>query len=316
MENVLDALDWGTRKTKPTHPPLCQLPKEQESPLTHPFAFTTGQPHDYFRLLRERAPISWHPIENNDGFWALTRYEDVKYVDMNPKLFSSQRGGIHMAMAPPKNSIERRLQGAAVNNLICLDQPYHIPLRMHQRPFFTPDFVSSLRDKVAKEVDRLLDNMEASGPRLNMVDYFSEKLPLFTLSEMLGVDEKDRPKIARWMHYLELAQVTLAQNDGERENKTSLLFLTKFLWNVRQMFRYGQKVMQDRRKNPRDDLLTAIAQAQFDGEDMTQDFLDGSWLLIIFAGNDTTRNSLSGTMRLLSQFPESKTAFIRRPKLD
>ena len=86
---------------------------------------------------------------------------------------------------------------------------------------------------------------------------------------------------------------------GNPDAKVSPWFIMKFLWNIRQMFNYGQKVLQDRRKNPRDDLLTVIATTEVDGEPMDQSYLDGSWLLIIFAGNDTTRNSLSGTMRLL-----------------
>ena len=81
------------------------------------------------------------------------------------------------------------------------------------------------------------------------------------------------------------------------------------------MFNYGQKVLQDRRKNPRDDLLTVIATTEVDGEPMDQSYLDGSWLLIIFAGNDTTRNSLSGTMRLLTQFKDQKQMLLDDPNL-
>ena len=91
--------------------------------------------------------------------------------------------------------------------------------------------------------------------------------------------------------------------------------MMKFLWNIRQMFRYGQKVLEDRRRNPRDDLLTVIATTEVDGEPMNQSYLDGSWLLIIFAGNDTTRNSLSGTMRLLTQFQDQKQMLLDDPNL-
>ncbi|MGB0343741.1 MAG: cytochrome P450, partial [Parvibaculales bacterium] len=69
--------------------------------------------------------------------------------------------------------------------------------------------------------------------------------------EMLDIDEKDRHKIVRWMHYLENAQYIIGNPDA----KVSPWFIMKFLWNIRQMFNYGQKVLQDRRKNPRDDLL-------------------------------------------------------------
>ena len=81
------------------------------------------------------------------------------------------------------------------------------------------------------------------------------------------------------------------------------------------MFAYGQAVMADRRKNPREDLLTLIAHAELDGEKMPTSFLDGSWLLIIFAGNDTTRNSLSGTMRLMTQFSDQRQMILDDPSL-
>ena len=73
------------------------------------------------------------------------------------------------------------------------------------------------------------------------------------------------------------------------------------------MFAYGERVMADRRVNPRKDLMTAIANTEMAGKPLPQEYLDGSWLLIIFAGNDTSRNSLSGTIRLLTQFPDLVT---------
>lgn len=275
-------------------------------------AFTSGQPFNYYRTLRETAPVAWTPVPHAAGFWAITRYEDVKRIELDPDTFSSQLGGINMAYGPPgKRHV--RLHGAALNTLICLDRPYHVPLRMQHRAFFTPDYIAELRKKVEVKVDQLLDVMEKKGPVVDMVPLFSEQLPLFTLCEMMGVDEKDRPKVIRWMHYLELAGHMFAESAQGR--RISPLFLAKFLWNVRQMFRFGEKILQERRRNPREDLLTAIAQAKLDDEPLPQEFLDGAWLLIIFAGNDTTRNSLSGTMKLLTEFPEQKQRLLNDPSL-
>jgi cytochrome P450 len=276
-----------------------------------------GQPHDYFHKLRAQAPVSWwQPPSDTDvaGFWALTRYEDVKKCDLNSKDFSSQAGGILMGYSD-KSSGPKNLRAASLDSLINLDQPFHIPLRMAHRPFFTPDFVADLQVRVQGEVDRLLDNIEAKAAKndgkVDLVSNLSEWLPLYTLCEMLGIDEKDRPKIVRWMHYLELAQYITTDPD----KSLSPLFIAKFMWNIRQMFKFGRKILADRRKNPRNDLLTLIATAEVDGEPMDQTYLDGSWLLIIFAGNDTTRNSLSGTMRLLSQFPDQKQMLLDDPSL-
>ncbi len=275
-------------------------------------AFTSGQPFDYYKRLREEAPAAWTPVPMAAGYWAISRYEDVKRIELSPDTFSSQRGGINMATGDPKDG-HTRLAGAALNTLISLDRPYHVPLRMQHRSFFTPDYIAELRKKVEVKVDALLDEMERKGPVVDMVKMFSEQLPLFTLCEMMGVDEKDRPKIVRWMHYLELAGHMIAEQAQGR--KISYVFLAKFLWNVRQMFRFGERVLQDRRANPRNDLLTAIAQAEIDGEPLSQEFLDGAWLLIIFAGNDTTRNSLSGTMKLLTEFPDQKQKLLDDPAM-
>lgn len=292
----------------PVHAPIYQTPDGFN--LADNVAFTQGQPFGFYKRLRDEAPAAWTPVDQAAGYWAITRYDDIKRIELDPETFSSQRGGINMATMPPPKAIER-LSGAALNTLISLDRPYHVPLRMQHRAFFTPDYIAELRKKVEWKVDRLLDDMELQGPELDMVTTFSEQLPLFTLCEMLGVDEKDRPKIVRWMHYLELAGHMLAEKAQGR--RISPLFFAKFLWNVRQMFRYGEKVLQDRRRNPRPDLLTAIAQAEIEGEKLSQEFLDGAWLLIIFAGNDTTRNSLSGTMKLLTEFPEQKQKLLDDP---
>ena len=277
-------------------------------------AFRSGQPHDYFHQLRAQAPVAWSRVPDFAGFWSLSRYDDVRYCDQNPKIFSSQKGGILMATGDPKEA-PQRLMHATMNSLINMDQPYHMPLRMTQRPFFSADFAQKLRARVTKEVDRLLDNMERvahkQDGRVDMVKHFSEWLPLFTLCEILGIEERDRAAIVRWMHYLELSTYIVS----DPEKKISKWFALKFLWNLRQMFRFGERVLAERRKKPQDDLLSAIAAAKLGNEPMSQPFLDGAWLLIVFAGNDTTRNSLSGTMRLLTQFPEQRQMLLDEPSL-
>jgi len=220
---------------------------------------------------------------------------------------------------PPKHlRFPKKLFPAAINNLINLDAPRHMELRVQQKDFFIPKYVATLNEKVGNHIDSLLDNLEASAKssETNTADFvkiFSEQLPLFTLCEMLGVDEEDRPKIVKWMGYLEMAQQVVAEPMGTFLKDP--MFIPRYIKNVNEMFAYGEKVMADRRANPREDLLTVIAHSTLGGEQLPQEYLDGSWLLIIFAGNDTTRNSLSGTLRLLTQFPDQKHALIEDPKL-
>lgn len=295
----------------PAYAPAYNPPADFD--LTDALSFTQGQPFEFFKRLRDNAPVAWVPIPKLAGFWALSKYEDVKRVELDPETFSSQVGGILQSYGNDETARHEKLHSASLNTLICLDRPNHIQLRMQHRGFFTPAYIAELQKKVAVKVDSLLDEMEAKGPVVDMVEMFSSQLPLFTLCEMLGIEEKDRAKVVRWMHYLEVVGYVMAER--ESGGKVNPIFIAKLLWNVRQMFAFGRKLMEDRRKNPRDDLISAIAKAEVEGEPLSPEFLDGSWLLIIFAGNDTTRNTLSGTMRLLTQFPDEKQKLLDNPDL-
>ncbi len=307
LQPVTDTVWIDSEADRPAYAPVYTVPRHFD--LADFNLWTKGQPFDYFRALREVAPVAWCDQKDAAGFWALTRHDDIKQVELDPETFSSQRGGINIFYGRPEQR-KGRLYGAALNTLICLDRPSHIELRMQHRSFFTPEYVANLKARVETKVDQLLDELEARGPVVNMVEHFSEQLPLYTLCEMLGVDEADRPKVKRWMDVLERIS-SLVRAKGL---STTLIWeATKARWTIQDMFKYGERVIQDRRDSPRDDLLTAIASAEVDGEPLSQEFLDGSWLLIIFAGNDTTRNSLSGTMRLLTEFPKVKERLIANP---
>ncbi len=304
-ETYTEDMDSRGPKTAPVYP------LDPPALLTDNGVFTGGQPIDAFHVMREHAPIMWHPEPEGPGFWAMTGYEDIRKVELDTATFSSQKGGILMTYGRE----DRRhplLHRSSLDTMICLDQPHHMPLRREHMPFFTPGYVEDLRKKVDAQVGALIDDMVARGPRVDMVETFSAELPLFTLCEILGVDEADRPKLVGWMHYLEIAGYTLQQKEiGDVDP----VFLGQFLDAIQEMFDYGQAVLQQRRREPRKDLLSAIANARVDGELLSENFLDGSWLLIVFAGNDTTRNSLSGTMKLLTEFPQQKRLLIDNPNL-
>ena len=279
--------------------------------LTDLDLFTKGQPFGAFAKMREAAPVCWHDEEEGAGFWALTKYQDIRAVELDTKTFSSQKGGILMnyGHADARHPLLHR---ASLDAMINLDQPYHFPLRREHMPFFTPAYVANLRERVDAKVTALLDAMEAkardTGGPIDMVESFSAELPLFTLCEILGVAEADRPKLIKWMHYLEVSADTMRKGEAIDPQ-----FFGAFVENVLEMFEYGKTVLKARRADPKPDLLSAIANAEVDGELLSDEMLDGSWLLIVFAGNDTTRNSLSGTMKLLTEFPEEKQKLIEDP---
>ena len=282
--------------------------------LANPSSWTSGHPHSYYKRMREEAPVLWSPgFKFFSGFWSVSRYEDIKTVELNPQVFSSQRGSINLGVFPRDKWRPKKLVPAAYNSLINLDAPHHMEMRIQQKDFFIPAYVAKIRDRVAAHIDGLLDEMERKGPVVDFVKMFSEEVPLFTLCEMLGVDEVDRPKIVYWMHYLELASQYMA-NPLQTMLKEPL-FPFRFYKTVNEMFAYGERVMAERRANPREDLLTVIAQSKLDGEELSQEFLDGSWLLIIFAGNDTSRNSLTGTIELMHEWQDQRKMVLDDPSL-
>jgi cytochrome P450 len=278
--------------------------------------FTQGHPLALYERLRNEAPVCWHSEpEGWPGFWAVTRHADVMRVNGDPATFSSQRGGI--LMNTPKPGMGHMLLGrASQDTMINLDGPQHMQLRREHMPFFTPAYLRALTERVQAEVKRLIDGMVAKG-ECDLVEEFSSRLPLYTLCEILGVPEADRGKFLHWMHYLELAQ-NLAAEQAAAPVAPSLeliQFVADFNNNVEEMFAYGQHMLHKRRQDPQADLMSAIARAQVDGELLSDEYLDGSWLLIVFAGNDTTRNTLSGAMKLLTEFPDQKAKLIAQPEL-
>ncbi len=301
-ENLPDSLPPG-----PIFPKT--YPDVDQGFLTESINFTGGQPYDLFARLRAKAPVSWQREgENGPGFWALTRYDDVMRVDGDPKTFSSQQGGILMTYGP-KESRHPLLFRASVDAMINMDGQPHLQLRREHMPYFTPAYLAELKKKVATETTRLIDGMAHLG-ECDLVDKLSAQLPLFTLCEILGVPQADQPKFIKWMHYLEVAGYITAKQRKEAQAPTPELmkFVKELNENVAEMFEYGQHMLQKRRADPRADLMSAIARATVDGELLRSEYLDGSWLLIVFAGNDTTRNTISGSMKLLTEFPDQREA--------
>lgn len=313
MKLISDDILTDTGAAEPVYPAIYpQL--ETDFELWNPNSWKRGHPYDLYRRMREDAPVMWSKVRPPASrYWSVSRYEDIKTVELQPGIFSSQRGGINLAVPDRKRWKPEILIRAAMDNLISMDEPGHMQMRIQQKDFFVPAYVAKLREKVRAKVDALCDDLEQQGPVVDFVRLFSNELPLYTLCEMLGVDEADRPKIVYWMHYLEMASQFLSNPLTTFLGEP--LFPFRFNKVVEEMFAYGARVMADRRARPREDLLTVIAHSKLDGEDLPQAYLDGSWLLIIFAGNDTTRNSLSGTVKLMTEWPEQRAIVLDDPTM-
>ena len=313
MKLISDDIVVDTGAAAPVYPAI--YPElETDFELWNPNSWRRGHPHELYAGMRTQAPVMWSKMRSGASrYWSVSRYEDIKSVELQPETFSSARGGINLAVPERKHWKPEILVRASMDNLISMDEPQHMQMRIQQKDFFIPAYVAELREKVRAKVDDLCDDLEANGPVVDFVKLFSNELPLYTLCEMLGVDEADRPKIVHWMHYLEMASQFMS--NPLRTFVGEPLFPFRFRKVVEEMFDYGARVMADRRLNPRNDLLTVIAHSKLENEELPQEYLDGSWLLIIFAGNDTTRNSLSGTIKLMTEFPDQRAMVLNDPSM-
>ena len=305
-----------------------KFPFERNFDLTDLMLFTKGdEPYQHFANLRNNAPVYFHetgPEDSEPGFWVLTKYKDIEFVSKNQEIFSSQLAGGTALTHGFEQQDDLPLYRSTMDHMLSLDGMLHLSMRNPHMAFFNPKYVSNLRKKVELKVDQLLDQIAPLG-RCNLVEAVSAEVPMFTLCEMLGVPEEDRPKIIEWMKFLEMAQLIAATQAAEKgdiefsEEHTQAApdpaLVEMFTNMVAEMFDYGRTILESRRKDPKDDLLSVIANIEVEGEKLPNEYLDGSWLLIIFAGNDTTRNSISGTMNLLSENPDQKNLVLNDKSL-
>jgi cytochrome P450 len=266
--------------------------------LKDPAFFVPGVPHDVFRRLRHEAPVYWNPEpeEWEPGFWALTRYEDVVAVSKNPGLFSSQLGG-HQISYPP--GIEyNQVTAAIVGNMIGMDPPAHNTYRKLVSPSFTAAAVKKMEPAIRAVVVSILDRVASLGA-CQFVSTVAAELPLIVLCDLLGVPQEDRHLLFGWTQRL-----TDFSNDP-----------ADFLAAYGELFAYGQGLVERRRQEPTGDLMSIMARAEIDGQQIDQQLMDGFFLLLVIAGNETTRNTISGGLLALIEHPEQRRLLLDDPSL-
>ena len=275
---------------------ICELDKWE--------TFIDGQPFDLFKRLREEAPIYWHEesLDFEPGFWALTKHEDIVKVSKDPMTFSSAVGGHLMTMGDPE-VVDPSAVAAIIGNMIGMDPPDHQIYRKMVAPSFTPKAIRSLEDDMRKKIKELLENLEGKG-EFNFVTEISEQLPLWVLCEMMGIPEIDRPKIRDLVNNLTDASIQQDPNNAFQ------------IWvNYMELFKMGRDMIEERRKNPTDDLMSVVANTKIEGGELPPELLDGFFLLMVIAGNETTRNTLTGGLMALTENPDEREKLLKDPSL-
>ena len=275
---------------------ICELDKWE--------TFINGQPFELFERLRREAPVYWHEesLEFEPGFWALTKHEDIITVSKDPQTFSSAVGGHLMTMGDPE-VVDPSAVAAIVGNMIGMDPPDHQIYRKMGAPSFTPKAIRSLEDDMRLKIRELLDNVSDKG-EFNFVTEISEQLPLWVLCEMMGIEESERPRIRDLVNNL-----TDASINADPDKSMQVWF------NYMELFKMGRDMIEERRKNPTDDLMSVVANTKVEGGELPPELLDGFFLLMVIAGNETTRNTITGGLMALTENPEEREKLLKDPSL-
>ncbi len=266
--------------------------------LKDPHLFEHGVPHHIFARLRREAPVYWNPEpeDNEPGFWALTKYDDVVAVSKNPQLFSSAMGGHQISYA--RGMEFNRATAAVLGNMIAMDPPEHQTYRRLVSGSFSGGAAHRLEPKIRTIVGETIDAIAERG-ECEFVSDFAAEIPLLVLCELLGIPRADRRLLFDWTNRL---------TEWDKGPQALLPALFEF-------FAYGQAIYDERRKRPRDDLMSVMANATIDGRPVDQQLLDGFFILMVIAGNETTRNTISGGVLALAEHPEQRQMLIDDPAL-
>ncbi len=272
--------------------------------LKNPDLYHDGIPHEVFTRLRREAPVAWNPEDDGRGFWAVTRYEDIVAVSKRPDLFSSDRkhGGHRM--------FDENVAGVAGVGadkteapMISMDPPEHNQYRRMVSPGFAPRRVRQLEDRIRARVIAILDHL-GDAATCDFVTDIAAELPIQMLAELLGVPQEDRSRLFHWSNAL------IAEDDAEYRPSPEAL-----AEKINAMAEYALELWRQRLERPGDDLISMLVHSRIDGEAMTPERYIGTFILLVAAGNETTRNSLSGGFLALADHPAEKRRLLADPSL-
>jgi cytochrome P450 len=284
-----------------------------EIDLTDLDLFVHGDPHIAWRMLRAQAPVYWHERKRGHGFWAITKYRDAQTVYRDPLRFSSADGivlnaSLAHASADTKTSVAGESLQAAPSrrSLIATDPPRHREVREIINRRFAPRAIGPLETRVRTIVTAVLD--EAILRReCDLVSDLAAKIPTATICEMIGVPREDWPLMFR------LASMAGTPDDPEHQAGGSALETMRR--TRRESFDYFARLLKEKCRSPQDDLATIFADACYDRGTLSEVEALSNCFLLIGAGHETTRNSISGSVLALIENPDQLSRLRSHPEL-
>jgi cytochrome P450 len=259
---------------------------------------TAAERERSFAVLRAERPVSWHaPIEeslmhdpNDHGYWAVTRRSDIAAVSRNSEVFLSGNGVMFENV--PVELLE------AAQSFLAMDPPRHTKLRKVVSAAFTPRQVRRIEDSIKSNAKTIVEELRAAGSGADFVDHCAKELPIRTLSDMVGIPESERQKVAH------AADAMVSWTDSvylDGRNPMEVLFESQIY-----IHQVAGALAAERREHPGDDLFSSLVTAEVDGDRLSDNDIAAFFVLLSVAANDTTRQTTSHAMKALTDFPEQR----------
>ena len=245
-----------------------------------------GHPWDQYEWLRANSPVFWHDEPDGPGFWAITKYDDIRSISRTPKIFSSYETGVMLPDPDPMGLYAQRLM------MLNMDPPQHDRFKLLVSRGFTPKNAPLLRPRIEELAREILDAAMQKGS-CDFVSEIAGRLPSGLIAELMGMPREDGERLYN------LTEIMHTNDDAVAPPEVKMAA-------IGEMLMYGQSVADKKRKAPGDDLATILVNAEVDGDRLTDEEFQWFFLLLVNAGGDTTRNLLAAGLQLLFDHPDQR----------
>ncbi len=266
-----------------------------DAEITSHDTYLRGFPHARFESMRSKEPVSWVD-DDESGFWAVTKHADVIEVSRDYHRFSAARG-IRIEEMDQEELEARR-------SMMEHDPPEHTRLRRLVQPGFTPKVVATYEEAFRRLTRVVLDNV-LREEEFDFVTEIARELPIRMLCRLLGIPEEDAGQMVEWGDQMisnadpEYTPVVIDKVDTEEYRLLPFRAPTAI-----ELFRYAEEIALERRREPKDDIITTLLTAEPDGEPLTDLEFKNFFTLMTVAGNETTRHTISHGLHFLHNHPE------------
>ena len=263
---------------------------------------TIADPYPRYHQLRSEDPVHWN---KGVSAWILTRYSDVLAALRDPRLSAERITALTGLIREVGGEPAQRLERTFLNMMLFSDPPDHTRLRALANKAFTPRVVEQMRSHIQSVVNVLLDEVQPQG-RMDVIADLAYPLPAIVIGEMLGAAPQDRDQLKKWSADLAAFLGNIRTVSETYENAIK---------SVSELIEYLRELVYQRRKEPRDDLISALALAEEEGDSFTEEELYSMCVLLIFAGHETTTNLIGNGLLALMNNPDQLAKLRKDPSL-